>query len=339
MLSGQDVDANTFNAQQAAIARGYDEYMSSTAYQRATEDMQAAGLNPAMMYAGSGGAATTPTSPAASASSGNNGSNMLNSILDSLMGVGDLSLRAATTKATIDNIKADTENKKEDTEGKSIDNEFKAPLYKQQLKKGNLSIKQAREEIKNLQEDTNLKIEQAKTEQEKQKLIIQQTYLTEMEAFLKDIESDYADEFFQLRNKETGENVKFISAKTLLTKAQKYFQSLENKFFKENGYPTAAAWPIMLAGIVNKIGITGDTLTEVKDGLIQTVADFIDRIFQKGGQGHKMDSKEYSEVKRWLQDVLYWPNSIDDYDWVPPQTEWQRFIVGKDGLIPVKKKK
>lgn len=54
-----------FNAQQAQISRDYETQMSNTAYQRASADMQKAGLNPAMMF-GSGGAASTPGSPTAS---------------------------------------------------------------------------------------------------------------------------------------------------------------------------------------------------------------------------------------------------------------------------------
>jgi len=57
---------NEFSAEQAEIQRNYEKDMSNTAYQRATADMQAAGLNPALLY-GSGTAATTPAGSTASA--------------------------------------------------------------------------------------------------------------------------------------------------------------------------------------------------------------------------------------------------------------------------------
>lgn len=55
-----------FNAQQAQLQRDFEERMSSTSYQRAVADMEAAGLNPAVMLAGNGGGASTPSGASAS---------------------------------------------------------------------------------------------------------------------------------------------------------------------------------------------------------------------------------------------------------------------------------
>lgn len=58
-------ESESFNAGQADISRAYNTQMSNTAYQRASADMKAAGINP-MVMANGGSAASTPSSPTAS---------------------------------------------------------------------------------------------------------------------------------------------------------------------------------------------------------------------------------------------------------------------------------
>ena len=69
-----------YNAEQAQLARDWYADMSNTAYQRAVNDMKAAGLNPALMF-GSGQAAATAAGSAASYSvnPGDTAAHMINS--------------------------------------------------------------------------------------------------------------------------------------------------------------------------------------------------------------------------------------------------------------------
>lgn len=79
---------NAFNASEAQKARDWEEQMSNTAYQRATEDMKKAGINPALAFS-QGGASTPSASTAHSGSGGGvphpNGG-PIGSIVSSLIG-------------------------------------------------------------------------------------------------------------------------------------------------------------------------------------------------------------------------------------------------------------
>lgn len=87
--SGENTQAQIqASQQQQATQNAFTEQMSSTAYQRASKDMQAAGLNPAMMF-GSGSAASTPSGSSIQAP--------MPQTTSALAGVGDAASKAVSS--------------------------------------------------------------------------------------------------------------------------------------------------------------------------------------------------------------------------------------------------
>lgn len=70
-------------AAEAQKQRDWEEQMSNTAYQRGSADMEAAGLNAAMMYSGGGGSGGASTPHGAAATSNQSGSESISGIINS----------------------------------------------------------------------------------------------------------------------------------------------------------------------------------------------------------------------------------------------------------------
>lgn len=71
---GLQQDAQGFNATEAQKQRDFEKMMSDTAYQRAMQDMQKAGINPILAYS-QGGASTPQGASASSGAGASSGSN------------------------------------------------------------------------------------------------------------------------------------------------------------------------------------------------------------------------------------------------------------------------
>jgi hypothetical protein len=136
--TGQMKQAEAYNAQQAATQRAYEFQMSSTAYQRAVNDMKAAGLNP-ILSAGTGGASTpsvaspsispasigVPSGSSASVSQASAGapsvgvgsatsarmSDVISPAVSNALQAAKVAMGLQADRASIENTQADTANK------------------------------------------------------------------------------------------------------------------------------------------------------------------------------------------------------------------------------------
>lgn len=103
-LTGSEREANQFSHEEAQNQRDWEEEMRNTSFQAQAKDMQAAGLNLALMYGGAGSSgATVPSSSAPTSVSPQGGD--ISTLLGSIM---DMALLGAQKE----NIEADTAEKR-----------------------------------------------------------------------------------------------------------------------------------------------------------------------------------------------------------------------------------
>lgn len=179
-LQEADISAN-----EAAKSRAFQERLSNTAFQRQVKDMQAAGVNPALMYGGAGSqGASTPsgaTGSAPVADSGMSFGEMVNALM--------LPLQMAQTKATIDNINANTSKQESETKNIDVDTAFLTATFnarEQSIELGNkfkeADIQRVGKVIGEVEQNIKLKASQTKNEDERFFLIQSEKSLNEAHA-------------------------------------------------------------------------------------------------------------------------------------------------------------
>jgi len=136
---GQE-ETNAANAQQASQQMDFQREMSSTAYQRATADMKAAGLNPMLAY--SQGGATTPGGAMAT---------MQNSTASAAANASQ-ALQQRQTIAATDNTRADTALKN----SQALVNQATVPKIVQDTLTGGHSASQIEQMVRRLREENDL---------------------------------------------------------------------------------------------------------------------------------------------------------------------------------------
>lgn len=157
-LTGAEREANQFTAEQAQINRDWETEMANTAYQRTVTDLRAAGLNPALAY----GNSVDPTPSGSAANSVSPGSAA--GLLDLILQMKSLKIQEKLANAEVGLKVASTQKVQAETPW--IDR-----LNAITEQRGSIDINQVKQAITNMQADYDLKIRQAKNEDEKRLLI------------------------------------------------------------------------------------------------------------------------------------------------------------------------
>ncbi len=215
---------NNFNAKQAQKAREWNEEMDSTKYQRTVADMKAAGVNPALAM---DGGVTTQAGSNATAQ----GATPAYMNLSSMANMVQAFSQARLNNEEANRIKTDTDLKKAqiayygafttkitaETIGISINNQY-LDTYNQLRNEGmekanqltDASINEVNQNIEKMKAEIDLAIKQAKTEEERVRLMITQEALNKANADQINRLTPYLEKYYSAQTEQAQASAKLM---------------------------------------------------------------------------------------------------------------------------------
>ena len=250
-LTTAEQEANAFNAEEAQKSRDFTEYMARNKYQMESESMQAAGVNPALVYGG-GNLVSTASNGAQASSVSPNTLNLFDALSTMIslpkqlkMMEADIANRKAEREERIANadlIRQKTETEKFITQLRGIDAKYADELTAQQLQ--NLGAT-----YDNIVADTGMK----KSSKER----------IDTEKKAQDILNQYLDERQRVEIDKIKSEKGEIDAKAAYERAQKVYQDWYNNFVKSNDFLPSTNDYLMLGTYIASIfGISKDQVEQ-----------------------------------------------------------------------------
>lgn len=255
-LTGAEQATNQFNAEQAQLNRDFQERMANTQHQREVEDLQNAGLNPALAMTQGGNAA--PAGNAAAAGTNANGMSM-----SDLVQLAVLPTTLKQMEAGIEKTKAEADYTRQKKETEIANTRIQNILASYQEDTSKQTLENLRLVADNTIADTGLK------QATKDKVISETDAQNIINKYLPERQRAEIDQIKAGKEK--------LDAETAYTRAKTAFEQWQANFVQANGFLPSTNDFLTIAATIGKIfGVTTSDLTGLVEKLTPEVKNHIE---------------------------------------------------------------